>query len=118
MKPKSKLLFLTATLASSVAVAEPCFGPGGCSPTPAEPITGPAELCLSAELGCVPVLYTKVPVAGAWFAIASASVSGYPTLGWSGPCFDGAECPAIYNQAFGDLSTQAVRASRVLRFAP
>jgi len=110
-------LALIGLATSAVAFSQACFGPGGCQ-SPSEPIPGPTELCLSAELGCVPVTYLRVDVPGAWFSVATATVSGYPTLGWSGPCFAGAECPAIETQAFTDLTTQATRATRVLRFSP
>lgn len=73
-------------------------------PTPADPV-----LCFPE--GCVPVTYS-------WygqFRIAEATMpSGYPMLGWSGPCVSG-NCPEIDAQAYWSLywnSRQVYRSAR------
>ena len=104
-----KTILATALLALSInGIAQtPCFGPGPCG-EPVEP-TGPAELCLPE--GCNPVIYSRLN----GFALAESILpSGYPVIGWSGPCFD--ECPDLLNQAFTDLELNAKRANRAMRF--
>ena len=100
----------------------PSVGPGpcvpGCIPDPNAPPppgpgpTGPNNLCIAGV--CHPVVYT-------WFgkmAVAESKVtaSGYPVMGWAGPCLfaDIKRCPDIRNQAFLDLKLNALRANRAM----
>lgn len=104
---------LTAALllTASMAVAEPCFGPGGCQSTPE--LTGPAELCLPD--GCQPIQYSWT---GDIVVAESQLVNGYSILGWAGPCVheDHAQCPNIFEQAFQDLQINALRTNRAQSF--
>lgn len=93
------------------------FGPAPCIeqcvPAHVAPLpTGPAELCLPA--GCTPISYD-------WqgdMAIASTVLSsGYPVIGWAGPCRSAdRQCPDILNQAADDLRVNALRANRAQGF--
>lgn len=129
---KSILLAALLAAASVPAVAGTCAGPAFCDSTPADPSPpvaepghGPGQLCLSAESGCVPIVYLKQvvpgpaagPAAPPYFALALSSVDGYPVLGWAGPCLSGWECPAIYDAAYADLRAVALKARRNIRYA-
>ena len=99
---------------SSIAIADPCFGPAGCiaDPTPVVP-TGPAQLCIAGV--CAPVVYGwKGDIATA----ESTAPSGYQVIGWAGPCgySDRSQCPDIFNQAFADLRLNALKAHRAQRY--
>lgn len=99
------LLFLVSASASAQ-----CFGPGGCQP---ELSYGPSKICI--DTVCVPVEYYV------WdrFVIAKAVLpaTGYPQLGWSGPCFDAnvLQCPGAWGQAAQDLEINLLRINRALR---
>ena len=106
-----KTLLLTALLTlSTAAIADPCFGPGGCVPTGP---TGPAQLCIANA--CTPVTYS-------WdgdFAVAQSVLpNGYPVAGIIGPCLypDRAQCPDIFNQAFAAMRINALQANRAQRY--
>ena len=96
----------------------PQFGPGPCTPgcyeipgyTPVPPVAEARELCFPS--GCAPVRFT-------WFSrfvIAESSLpSGYPMIGWSGPCLT-PKCPEIEEQAYQNLFWNARQAHRAARF--
>ena len=132
-----KYLCLSALIFSSMAFAEPCFGPGGCAPEPVvtEPCfgpacgvyvgpgvpepTGPAELCLPD--GCNQVSYIEQVVrfndrAFVFTNAYSFLPNGWPVKGWSGPCDQDTVCSDIRNQAFSDLELNAKRANRAQRY--
>lgn len=104
---------LLALLFSSAAFADPCFGPGGCDPTEPTGPNGPAQLCIASV--CAPVVYSWT---GNIAVAESTAPSGYQVIGWSGPCgyTDRTQCPDIFNQAFADLRTNALRAHRAQRY--
>ena len=98
-----RTLLLAAVLMPSLSFGQACFGPGGCDPV------ANSQLCLPE--GCNPVNYSRLN----GFALAESILpSGYPVIGWSGPCFD--ECPDLLNQAFADLELNAKLANRAQRF--
>ncbi len=71
----------------------------------------PAITC---EACCTPISYD-------WqgdMAIASTVLSsGYPVIGWAGPCRSAdRQCPDILNQAADDLRVNALRANRAQGF--
>jgi hypothetical protein len=94
------------------------FGPGPCTSgcyeipgyTPAPPSGIDRQLCFPA--GCAPVRFT-------WFSrfVIAESVlpSGYPMMGWSGPCLT-PPCLEIEEQAFQSLFWNARQANRAARF--
>jgi hypothetical protein len=100
---------------------ESCDGPqvggsGPCVPGCYEipgyvPPTGEVrQLCFPS--GCAPVRFTWLSK----FVIAeSALPSGYPMMGWSGPCLS-EQCPEIEDQAFQSLFWNARQANRAARF--
>ncbi len=106
-----KNLILAIVFIPSITLAQdPCFSPG-CGPI-ADP-TGPAELCLPS--GCTSVNYQWVGDIATSNSILS---NGYQVIGWAGPCksVDRTQCPNILNQAFDDLTTNALRVNRLLNF--
>jgi hypothetical protein len=142
-----KKLWLGLLFAPALVVAQPCFGPGGCDlscpvgqyyddcnhtsagPAPCVPGCkaiadspdegngpfGPGELCI--KDACSPVTYFWV---GAKAVASSWLPNGYEVLGWAGPCLneDVSKCPDIFNQAFADLRTNALRANRAQGYHP
>ena len=99
----------------------PQFGGGGCIPfcrdeaivPPGVGPFGPAELCINAA--CSPVVYFWV---GAKAVAESRLPNGYEVMGWAGPCLseNRSQCQDIFNQAFYDLHTHALRATRAQTF--
>lgn len=133
MKPSILLAALFAfAAAAGPALAGTCVGPAPCGPewgpgdsNPAEPTSGPPQLCLNDALGCVPITYLKQVIPGTsagpalagYFALAFSSVGGYPVMGWAGPCLPGWACPAIFDAAYQDLWSVALKAQRNIRYA-
>jgi hypothetical protein len=98
----------------------PQFGPGPCTPgcyeipgyrpAPTPPVAEARQLCF--PVGCAPVRFTWL----SRFVIAeSALPSGYPAMGWSGPCLS-EQCPEIEEQAYQNLFWNARQAHRAARF--
>ena len=100
----------------------PVFGPApicipGCEPdfvyvgpVPPPPVAEARELCFPS--GCAPVRFTWLSK----FVIAESSLpSGYPVLGWSGPCLN-PPCGEIHEQAYQSLFWNARQANRAARF--
>jgi hypothetical protein len=126
-----KKLFLGLLFAPALALSQTCplgqtwddcsgpqFGSGGCVPgCRGVPIVGgpfgPGELCI--KDACSPVTYSWV---GAKAVAESRLPNGYEVLGWAGPCLneDRSQCPDIFNQAFADLRTNALRVNRAQTF--
>ena len=103
---KSKILAAAALSVSLSATAT------------AETCTGPAP-CLGGDVGCLPVIYEHAndqSIDGAWFAVASTVLKGYPVTGSAGPCFPAQDCPALYSEAMRDLELNVLHAARVMRF--
>jgi len=129
MKPSILLAALLAfAAAAGPALAGTCAGPAPCDSTPTEPTEpnpGPPQLCLNDALGCVPIVYLKQVIPGTsagpalagYFALAFSSVGGYPVMGWAGPCLPGWACPAIFDAAYQDLWSVALKAQRNIRYA-
>jgi hypothetical protein len=97
----------------------PQFGPGPCTPgcyeifnyTPAPPPPPAASRQLCFPSGCAPVRFTWL----AKFVIAESVLpSGYPVMGWSGPCLT-PTCPEIEEQAYQNLWWNARQANRAAR---
>jgi len=91
-------------------------GPGPCIPGcigDSAPVAGPAELCLPD--GCQPVQYSWM---GDIVVAESMLMNGYSVLGWAGPCVheDRLLCPNIFEQAFQDLTINALRSTRAQSF--
>lgn len=109
---------------SAAAAAQTCTGPGPCT-DPAPAPSAPPTLCLSAALGCSPVIYQRMdwPSAAAgpdmpsWFVAAFATVQGYPVAAIAGPCLPGWECPALAAEAFDRLRIHALVGQRAVRWA-
>ena len=131
-----KKLWLGLLFAPALAVAQPscpvgqyyqdCSGTSagpalcvpGCKAIADSPVVedgpfGPGELCL--KDACSPVTYFWV---GAKAVAESRLLNGYEVMGWAGPCLneDVAQCPDIFNQAFADLRTNALRSNRAQNF--
>lgn len=102
----------------------PQFGGGGCVPgcepdftyvgpaplPPLPPVVEARQLCF--PVGCAPVRFTWLSK----FVIAeSALPSGYPVMGWAGPCLSG-QCPEIEEQAYQNLWWNSRMANRAARF--
>jgi hypothetical protein len=89
-------------------------GPAICTPgcvpiSNDEPTAGPSLLCIRDECQLVRYSWTGD------LAIAESQLAnGYSVLGWAGPCVhaDRSQCPDIFNQAFQDLKTNALRSNR------
>jgi hypothetical protein len=88
-----------------------CYPDLSLPPTPPPPAES-RQLCFPA--GCAPVTYT-------WFRrflIAESELpSGYPMMGFSGPCISGS-CPEIQEQAYQNLFWNARQANRAARYQP
>lgn len=105
---------LLSVLISASASAETCIGPAPCDYVPPD-----ATLCLGGSVGCLPVIYEHADdqnISGAWFAVASTVLKGYPVTGTAGPCFPAQDCPALYSEAMRDLALNVLRTARVMRF--
>ena len=120
-------IFLLAAVLSAFAApsvfAQTCAGPGPCT-NPAPTPSAPAALCLSAALGCAPVIYQRLdwPAAAAghdaasWFVAAFSTVRGYPVAAIAGPCLPGWECPALAAEAFERLRVDSLVGQRAVRW--
>jgi hypothetical protein len=105
---------LFAVLLFPFAASAQCFGPGGCQDEvyvgPVPPVAEARQLCFPES--CAPVRFT-------WFSkfviAESALPSGYPVLGWSGPCLT-PPCSEIEEQAYQNLWSNARQAHRAARF--
>lgn len=114
-----KIIALTSgLLLSQFSIAEPCFGPGGCSiDTPSNP-----QLCLNSV--CTTIEYTLISVPGTHtgpapapvFALAFSTLDGYPIMGYSGPCMSGWSCPSLYDSAYQSLYNTASIINRHNRY--
>jgi hypothetical protein len=108
-----RLLIFAGALLLSNAVAAQCFSPGCADGVYVGPVPPPAEsrqLCF--PTGCAPVRFTWLSK----FVIAeSALPSGYPVMGWSGPCLS-EQCPEIEDQAYQSLFWNARQSHRAARF--
>lgn len=133
---KKFVLLGILTLISANAFAEcvgdewlgPWSGPSPVPPTcPQEPITpsdppdpkygtGPLEICLNATLGCAPVIYKVARFDGAEFALAFATIDGYPLVGSAGPCLYYQDCRGMNGVAYSQLVAAGQNAMRAIRF--
>jgi hypothetical protein len=86
-----------------------CYEIPGYTPAPPPPAEA-RQLCFPS--GCAPVRFTWL----SRFVIAESVLpSGYPVMGWAGPCLSG-QCPEIEEQAERDLWLNARKANRAARF--
>ena len=76
------------------------FGPGGCE-FPVTPVETPERFCFAGVCN---------NVEGQWFGefyvVRSVLVTGFPVMGWGGPCATG-NCPDIANQAMRNMQSNA-----------
>jgi len=97
----------------------PQFGPGPCTPgcyeIPGytwEPVPAEQVYFLTFPTGRAPVRFTTL---GQFVIAESALPSGYPVMGFSGPCLH-PPCPEIREQAYQSLFWNARQANRAARF--